>query len=358
LRYLHSHFAEFTSRELGNFLKRILAKRRDRTQDDIKETLAQAAAPAQAHTSATAMTASQVPLQAAAGSGLAMESPADLPKALSEDSALRAPVTKTGESRASSALPGDDRMISLNTGVRKTMPPRAGMPGESSFRDAGGIAGTSTRTRPRPVAHTVRHAKRKSFPVFLFLAAAILGALYYLKEEGFFDSFRNTKKLQVELTTVPEVVSIKVNGVALDGSNYKHTPVRLYLAAGTYEIEISHPGYQKETIRISGAEGEPLKLDKIYLKRLSHVDLVPVRIESPGNRWLININDGLFEGETPLRVDLLPDYKHSMTFRSQQDGKYFRCEFTARRTGGTVQPIVIIPPPQKGAKARCLAPGG
>ncbi len=356
LRYLHSKFAEFTSRELGNFLKRILAKRRDRTQDDIKETLAQATNPVQAAASATVATQSQVPLQAAAGSGLAMDMQADLPKALSEDSALRAPITKTGESRSVSALPGDDRMISLTTGVRKTMPPRAGMPGESSFRDGGAI-GTSTRTRPRPVAHTVRHSKRKGFPVFLFLIAAFVGALYYLKEEGFFESFRNTKKLQVELTTVPEVVSLKVNGVALDGSTYKHTPVRLYLAAGTYEIEISHPGFQKETIRISGAEGEPLKLDKIFLKRLSHVDLVPVRVESPGNRWLININDGLFEGETPLRVDLLPDYKHSMTFRSQQDGKYFRCEFTARRNAGTIQPIIIIPPPQKGAKARCLAPG-
>lgn len=38
-RFLHSHYSDFTASELGDFLKRILAKRRDRSQKDIKETL-------------------------------------------------------------------------------------------------------------------------------------------------------------------------------------------------------------------------------------------------------------------------------------------------------------------------------
>ena len=41
LRYLHSQYSDFTASELGNFLKRILAKKRGKTQDDIKETLSQ-----------------------------------------------------------------------------------------------------------------------------------------------------------------------------------------------------------------------------------------------------------------------------------------------------------------------------
>jgi len=343
LRYLHSRYAEFTSRELGNFLKRILAKKRDRTQDDIKETLAQAAHPASTASQAAQAT-TPIPVQQASGSGIhVMPDVSRQQPPVEEPTGLQ--MEKSIDSRSS--LPAaDDKVITLSNSFKKNHPSRL-LAIDVASQEPG--IGTNTRQRPRVVVpqQYPRRAQKNRFPAFLFFLAMIAGAIYYYRDELLAD-----KKLHLELRSSPEVVSLRVNGIKLDDGAYKRTPIKLHLTPGTYELEISRPGFQKELIRFQGHAGETLRPEKVFLKKLPHVALQPVRILSSGSRVYVDVDAGLFEGETPLTVELLPSAPHFVTFKSPDDGALYKCEFRIDRQSGGMSTLVITPPAGS-QKARC-----
>jgi len=335
-RYLHSRYSEFTSRELGNFLKRILAKRRDKTQEDIRETLAQASKPA----------------VAAPTTNLAVgQSNGNVPPAMAE--AVRSinnelPLTdssRLGSGNMQTPLM-DDRTITLSGGFKKNHPSRI-MVVDQSHQHA---ESTATRQRPRNnVSPPPRRATRSKIPMILLLVGMLVGVLYFNRDELVID-----KKLQIDLRTSPEVITLKVNGVKIYDGAYVKSPVKLRLGPGAYEMEISRPGYQKEVIRFQGDAGETLKPEKIFLKKLPHAQLFPVRLLSSGSKVFVDIDNGLFEGETPLLVELTPGTSHFVTFRAVDESAQYKCEFRIDRQPQSGAPsTLVITPAASGQKARC-----
>jgi serine/threonine protein kinase len=355
LKYLHSKYSDFTPRELGNFLKRILAKKRDRTQDDIKETLAQesVAVPMQtgvvssgliaigggsrgsstpiAQSSLTSNDQVREELANAIGLGSSILSSNNLPKAL--DSKLV-------------AGPGEDVPISLNGGIRKSLP-RGGMVSDLPYSDN---YSNSRGQKPRMpnAARPIRRQKASMLP-WLILALGILGtAAYVFRDQLVFD-----KRMHIELRSSPEVVAFKVNGVKLENGLYVKTPLKLHLVPGTYELEVMRPGYQKETIRFTGQAGETLKPEKFFLKRLPHITLSTVRVLSPSGNIIVDVDGGLFEGETPMSVELQPGVQHSVSFKTMDNETTYKCSFRIDRNDSSSGAILSISPPIGGKKARC-----
>ncbi len=333
-RYLHSRYSEFTSRELGNFLKRILAKRRDKTQEDIRETLAQASKPA--------VVAPQANLAVGQTSG-------NMPQGMAETSrnAHELPVTDSsrlsGSNQAAPVM--EERAITLSGGFKKNLPSRI-----QTVDQAYQAESTATRQRPRNnVSPPPRKATRSKAPMVLLLFGMLLGVLYFNRDELVID-----KKLQIDLRSSPEVVSLKVNGIKIYDGAFVKSPVKLRLAPGAYELEISRPGYQREVIRFQGDAGETLKPEKIFLKKLPHVALYPLRLLSSGNKVFVDIDNGLFEGETPLLVELTPGTSHFVTFRAVDESAQYKCEFRVDRPPQAGVPsTLVITPATSGQKARC-----
>ena len=331
-RYLHSRFADFTSRELGNFLKRILAKRRDKTQEDIRDTLAQGAKPI-APTQSLAIGQSSSLLPQANGIPHLLVLPGG---DASDDESPR-----SSQSSKQNLVP-DDRSIAIS-GVFKKIPPSRIT--DMNHQVDNTIGRQRTRNHPSPP----RKAKTSKIPMVLLAMGIIAGTLYYNREDLAVD-----KKLHVELRAFPEVVALKVNGSKLNEGAYEKLPIKLHLIPGTYDLEVSRPGYQHETIHFQGDAGENLKPEKIFLKKLPHVTLYPVRLLSSGIKVQVNIDNGLFEGETPLLVELLPNISHYVTFRSAADSKALKCELKIDRPplgGGAIS--LIITPATSTQKPRC-----
>lgn len=340
LRYLHTHYAEFTSRELGNFLKRILAKKRDRTLDDIKETLAQVV-----ETAKPAVTGTEVALQgisaAASGSGTAPE----IPKGIQMEEAVGAGPLQSG--RAASGA----QSISLASGFRKNHSSVRGHGLEGSFVDTG-AGQTSTRHRRQAVAGPPpRRPQRSRLPYFLFAVGLLLGGSFFLR-----DIFTLDKKLHLELRTSPEIVGLRINGMKLDENSYRRTPIKLHLGPGTYELEISRPGYQKEVIRFQGNAGEILRPEKVFLKKLPFAALVPLRVLSASEKIAVEINGGLYEGETPLTAELMAATTHNVSFKKAGETTQYKCEFRLERPASNLlgaSATLLITPPGPGQKAKC-----
>ncbi|MDQ3234351.1 MAG: hypothetical protein M3Q07_21300 [Pseudobdellovibrionaceae bacterium] len=240
----------------------------------------------------------------------------------------------------------DDRTITLSGGFKKNHPSRI-MVVDQAYPQA---ESTATRQRPRNhVSSPPRRAARSKIPMILLLVGMLVGVLYFNRDELVID-----KKLQIDLRTSPEVITLKVNGVKIYDGAYVKSPVKLRLAPGAYEMEISRPGYQKEVIRFQGESGETLKPEKIFLKKLPHAMLYPVRLLSSGSKVFVDIDNGLFEGETPLLVELTPGISHFVTFRAVDESAQYKCEFRVDRPPQAGVPsTLVITPAASGQKARC-----
>lgn len=327
LRYLHSRYSEFTSRELGNFLKRILAKKRDRTQDDIKETLNTVAHPApSALKSNVAPQLEMRPVEEIPGVAPAMARPQQgLPEA--------------GEGP-----------ISLSGQYRKGQQPR------SLVTDSYNDSWTNTRTRGgggrsavAPMPPPARRRRKSNLPLLVIALGLGAAALFHFRNDLNFD-----KKMHVELRTVPEVVNFRINGVKLEDGNYKKTPLKLNLFPGSYELEINRPGYQREVVRFQGQAGETLKPEKVFLKRLPNVALQPVKIMSTSGKIAFSIDAGLYEGEVPETVDLVPGVPHIVTFHAIDNDRAYKCPFRFEKPASAANmPTLLITPPSGNQKPRC-----
>ncbi len=348
LRYLHSRYSDFTSRELGNFLKRILAKKRDRTQDDIKETLAQESIPVAAPTMA---------LAAGAGIGMGGSSQSRSGGGLSQSHSLssglaaselgtsgneQASVPKALDSRSISTI-NDDLPISL-TGLNRKTPPRSFV----TEAPPGDHTNSRGKVRNNNPARPIRKQKKSLFPWLLVTLSGLGAAAYYFKDQLVFD-----KKMHIELRSLPEVVSLKINGVKVEEGSFKKTPIKLNLLPGAYDLEVSRPGYQKELIRFQGQAGDTLRPEKVFLKRVPHIPLNQVRIVATSGKIVVDVDSGLFEGETPLNVELQPGVQHIITFHTSDNSSIYKCPFRVDRPD-TVSLTTLMVTPQLGStKPRC-----
>jgi len=353
LRYLHSRYSDFTSRELGNFLKRILAKKRDRTQDDIKETLAQESVPVAAPTMAIAAGAGLGGLDGLNGGGQNQSRTNNSSTSLQSHLTNGSPTTR-GDDQGSASTPkaldsrsistiNDDLPISL-TGLNRKPPPR------SFVTDApqGDFTNGRGKVRNGNPARAMRKQKKSMLPFLLIALSGLGAAAYFYKDQLVFD-----KKMHIELRSLPEVVSLKINGVKVEEGAYKKTPIKLNLVPGAYDLELSRPGYQKELIRFQGQAGETLKPEKVFLKRIPHIPLNQVRIVSTGAKIMVEVDGGLFEGETPLTVELQPGVQHMVTFHTGTNNTIYKCPLNVDRPETVSLTTFMLTPPVGNSKPRC-----
>jgi serine/threonine protein kinase len=336
LKYLHSRYSDFTSSELGNFLKRILAKKRDKTQDDIKETLSQLAArPAQM--------LKQAEREAAQAQGQA---------AAQQDSAAAQANAASAEAAPSQNRQPDSGTIADPQGFTRNFQPNARSVGvpvssnsnqrRSSFQPMRSLPRGTASGRTQYPNHqyrkqaSLRRNRKSRWPMILLGLFLITGSALFVRHYIF------DEKLHIKIEAHPDTIRIAVNDQFIQ-DGYTKTPAKISLKPGTYTLRFSRPGYDSEKVRVKGKKGDTVELPKIFLKRQPFANLVPIRILSPDKRLFVNVDNGLFRGSTPMKVDLKPGVQHSISFYSGDERRRaLRCTFRAQkqRRGGT-QTLVI-----------------
>lgn len=300
LRYLHSRYSDFIASELGNFLKRILAKKRGKTQDDIKETL------------------SQIHVK---------------------------PAPSTIEANS----PEIEHQTGIHRSTIKPIPNTGSVSSSIKSRPTGSLQGSNKSNAQQPVyRRPPDKPKDNKFLGFLLMILLAFGGYWFAKK------YILDQKLHLKIETNPDSVLISINGKKIhDG--YTKTPAKLTLKPGSYSLELSRPGYFKEVMKVKGGSGDVKNIPPIKLKKLPQSNLIPVRIFSPEKKLFINVDNGLYRGTTPISIELTPGNKHSITFNAgDKERQVLKCTFkaTAPPRGKTL--TVFIRPSSRLGKGRCI----
>ncbi len=302
LRYLHSKYSEFIASELGNFLKRILAKKRGKTQDDIKETL------------------SQIHVK---------------------------PATNPQIEMSSSEI---EHQTGIHRSTIKPIPNTGALSQPLKSKPTTSIQSANKNSVQQPVYRRQPNKKNRDnkFLGFLFMILLAFGGYWFAKK------YILDQKLHLKLEAEPDSVLISINGKKIhDG--FTKTPAKLTLKPGTYSLELSRPGYQREIIRIKGRPGEVKAIPKVTLKKLIQSNLVPIRVLSPDKKLFINVDNGLYRGTTPMRIELTPGSKHSITFNAgDKQRRVLKCTFKATPPLNGKSLTVLIRPNNRLGKGRCV----
>ena len=301
LKYLHSRYPDFVSSELGNFLKQILANKRNTTQKEIKDALT--------------------------GTTQRSDSDLDLIKSGSDKD-------EDGR-RTESNTSGNEIKFRVNkngkkNGVRDHKRPQTARPKTQM------TASVQYHRHPMVFPKSMPFKKRSHY-ISVAILAFVLTFLYIIGDLVF------DQKMHLELRTIPDVISLQINGKKLKKGIYIKTPIKLNLAPNKYQLTLTRPGYHPEIIDFQGAAGDYLKTDVIKLKKLPGRKFVAVKFISPGKKTYVNISNGLYKGNPPLVANLLYGETHAITvaFHHRGKKKLSRCSFNTENIPRKLLNIII-----------------
>ena len=334
LRYLHSRYSDFTSSELGNFVKRILAKKRDKTQDDIKQTLSQLAAERKASPTEINLNLNQQPQAIAQEQAPAAAQPPQQQAVAQSDVSVHS--SQPGEMIKIEADPSYN-FQSINRTSSSRIGQIGGHPSMPRNRPLPRGTNANRTAFPQPQYRKTRPNRRGSgrFGMILLGLLVLAAGGYWLNQ------FIADDKLHVRLESVPDTVRIQVNEKYIE-EGYTKTPAKISLKPGQYVLELSRPGYQSEKVSVQGDKRQTITVPKLFLKRLPVNILRPLRILSPDKKLFINVDNGLYRGSTPMRVELQPNRRHSISFYWGDQQKSLKCSFVMRQTNSTEPQTLTI----------------
>ena len=311
LKYLHSQYPEFVTRELGDFLKEILKKKRDESKDEIKKILTKT------------------------DQRKAPNKPEELIQAIKElkDVSKNMPALKIHPTRGIGQKSVAHAEKSVKPKYNKLSASKVNFNNLSS-------------QVIRPYSNLKR--KKSSTTKNLIIAAAIAAIGYFSLSRG------NNNKMHVLVQTNVDSVRLQLNGKLLKSGSYKKTPLKLALEPGKYDLVVKRPGYKSERIRFQGQAGDSVNPGSIYLAKENTANMIPVSIISD-KKLYVNVDSGYARGTTPLKILVKKGNNHIISFAYGPKGnkKAMKCSFRpGKKSIKKSFTVNIIPQP--GGRVRCL----
>lgn len=317
LKYLHSRYSDFTASELGAFLKQILAKRRGEIQDDIKHALT--------HTedrpaSPSVLESLKEKVRRGGTDEFVMPKPGMPEPPRSVTPAL---------STATAKSPPEALSLDLNQArgaIQSTSKSTSGVRRMQEYSQAG-----QRRANIKADEFVALRAENQRFVRILLMVLAIGAIIGYFM----FVKFPESGKAKIKLSAFPERVQIKVNGQAVEGGAYIATPYSFNVKHGTHKVFVSRVGYKPKLLEIKTGTSSEVAGPLVSLEKLPNVDFLNVKIIADEPNVKINIENGLFEGQTPAYADNLPSgISHTLVFTFDKKGvkRAGKCSFVPTRT--------------------------
>jgi serine/threonine protein kinase len=300
-RYMSRKFPDFTSEELGNFLKKLMEAKRSEAAIDIKKTLTETNLRPGKRKSLSGLPASLHPQQASF----------EDPPAPANLSAIKlAP-------KSSSQLP------SLSPSPQAVLVP-------------------AHKHRPLYGGHGQAKSKgmmrlRKEQDNQLLKTSALIG-VFLLILVVLYNVIFESKPGQILIRTQPSRVKVMVNNNYINDGKYvratSQRPLRINLKSGKYNITISRLGYHSLKWEVDLKNGEKVVKDDFVLKEKAALAAIKIRAKSD-RTTVINIEDGFFIAQFSASSNYVasPDILVGKPYQMKvYEGtkELFTCRFVAR----------------------------
>jgi serine/threonine protein kinase len=325
--FLNKHYPEFTSVELGNFIKKALEKQRKESTDNIKKTL------------------TQTNHKGSGKKSIGRKRSVDL--TFDEGSAMNFSIA-AGSSKSST-----NKRSALSTQSRST----------SSAR-------TATQFKPNSARGTMADnkggwapkSKKKSSKMMVYsgaLALALSFTMYLFTKV-------NAKSTPPTLTirTSPSRVKVSIDNKPIKNNNYivasTKYPLRLNIKPGRHRLKVSREGYRSYQYVFSAANGDAINKQDIILKDRSRPARVMIRVKPKTESVKIDINRGYYvatvgpKGKSVVTPDLHHKRSYKMKVYPNTPSKTgaFYCKFKATALDWKIRNIVTIYPKRKICKVQ------
>lgn len=116
------------------------------------------------------------------------------------------------------------------------------------------------------------------------------------------------QKWTITLVTEPRTVRININGAPYEKAQYVVTPIKLAIKPGKTKLKIIREGYKSHVTNLEKLETDKIMLKDINLAKKDDVEFVPIEVtgDKISKPYYVEIDRGLFQGETPLVANDLP----------------------------------------------------
>ena len=381
-KYLSSRFSDFTMSDLGDFLKKIMATRRQEVREEIRNLLAvdsgaglsAGAAPSAPQAGRTFSPSQVTPLpgpdrEAAARSpSFALRGRSQIPGQGNSHAGLQGVGSQGGQTRV-----GIESMGSYGGGARQRHPGNFNGYTLSGTRTKGSAlfsGGTSGGSRARGKTSRPGARARNGSLILVLLLLAIAGTAGVL---GYQKYVLQPAPEGVELLITPAVVRVTLDGKALFGDKFIETPLKIYpikgkgqyiirnrlYREGPFQFEMSRKGrtgrlqffkngYSDEAFDFNLLTDGGQKY--IVLERIA--DMAPTRLSlvNDGKLAWIKIDNGVIMGEIDYRKPLDAKdltfgvvhklYVYPFGFRTRKGA--FVCKFSPRSQNWSAPYLVDI----------------
>lgn len=333
-KFLYTNYPDFTASDLGNFVNERLLSKRKQTQKELKELLTTKDEQLSIDTGLVSLDN----LQLASGQDHDYQ-PAPMSPPFSS---VAFPGTKNKLDRSakvmSQATPlrADDGKGLDNkpeqTRVSKRKKSRSSVPmvrdiSEETLAGYGSETVASTRKRR---SRRSRSKRKKPALLLAIVAVSLLAvAIIYIAKKSFLQ-VPIGNFLQLKLDVTPSVVKITIDGKKYRDGRYLQTPITLKSRSGNHVVKIFRQGYKQQRFSYQGKKGQTFE-KTVVLEPATRFSPVKIVSQNKRQKYLLNVNDGFFRGESPAIIPDLAYYKRHIVKISlkgrQSRSDRFTCSF-------------------------------
>ena len=344
-KFLYANFPDFSAGALGKFIKERLASKRKQTRKNLKAMLSEPAAqePASAPDAPKLVllkdkkkekqTPRQAPLPPVDDGNTVLKLEKPLPNVLSvpdtskrkKEAVFSQPLAgKAARSLGSVAPLMKDLSESVKDSRREEVP-RA-------------VYGVRRRKRKKKANNTTLNAL-----VAVSVAFIISIAIYIVKNKPPL-RISSSNYLMLKLDTTPSRVKINIGGKPYKNGIYLQTPLTIRSGVGKHTVKIFRHGYRSRKFEYRGKKGQTIE-KTLVLDPVARMSPVRIISENKRKKYLIDVNNGFFKGESPALIpDLTYNKRHSVRVIPKSGGRMrqFTCSFVPTSRSSSNPHLLII----------------
>ena len=177
--------------------------------------------------------------------------------------------------------------------------------------------------------------------VSILLIAGI--AIYVVKNNS---TLRTTFSggLHLKLDTTPATVKISVNNKPYKNGNYLQTPLTIRTDEGRHLVKIFRHGYRTRKFEYRGKDGQTIE-KTLVLEPIARMSPVRIISHDKRKRYLLDVDNGFFKGESPALVaDLIYKKRHMVRIMPKDGGRMhqFTCSFIPTSRSSSSPDLLVI----------------
>ena len=332
-KFLYMNYSDFTAGSLGKFIKGLLSSQRKKMRKNMQTMLSKQSSPDLAPPKL------ELAVDKREEKKKPLPSPS-LPPMEDGNVALRVDQEPDDISKSKKQQAVFSASLSEKT-------PNVDLPLKAlskSVRDSRGEA-------PALVARGARSKKRRrrsrvsGFNTLAFISIAfIIGIVTYLAKNKPTLRLSSSNDLQLKLDTTPSRVKISIDNKPYKNGTYQQTPLVLQASPGKHMIKVFRHGYYPHKFEYRGKKGQAIgKI--LVLKAIAKMSVVRIVSENSRKKYLLDINNGFFVGESPALVsDLIYNKRHSLRITLKGGGRMrqFTCSFVPTSRSNNNPHLLII----------------